>query len=229
MNFCQPGAGRGVASGREIPYGRDISTIERQTTERDYEADDVLVVDKRDQLRALAHDLRATLVALLRERARSTQELAEQLALPKGTVGHHLKVLERAGLIRVVRTRQVRAVTEKYYGRVAWLFVIRCADAPEATGPLSAAAPRRAAAREARARRPRGRYRGRAQLRLRERLLPEAGRCVAHAGRRCGVMRTSSSCGPASRSASSDPRSRRWRFLGSQSSVSMPVRSSSRC
>ncbi len=145
MNFCQPGAGRGVASGREIPYGRDISTIERQTTERDYEADDVLVVDKRDQLRALAHDLRATLVALLRERARSTQELAEQLALPKGTVGHHLKVLERAGLIRVVRTRQVRAVTEKYYGRVAWLFVIRCADAPEATGPLSAAALRRAA------------------------------------------------------------------------------------
>src|SRR6266542_2048703 len=118
MNFCQPGAGRGVASGREIPYGRDISTIERQTTERDYEADDVLVVDKRDQLRALAHDLRATLVALLRE---------------------------RAGSIRVVRTRQVRAVTEKYYGRVAWLFVIRCADAPEATGPLSAAALRRAA------------------------------------------------------------------------------------
>ncbi len=77
--------------------------------------------------------------------ATRTQELAEQLALPKGTVGHHLKVLERAGLIRVVRTRQVRAVTEKYYGRVAWLFVIRCADAPEATGPLSAAALRRAA------------------------------------------------------------------------------------
>jgi hypothetical protein len=37
-------------------------------------------------------------------------------------VGHHLKVLEAAGLIHVVRTRQVRAITEKYYGRVARLY-----------------------------------------------------------------------------------------------------------
>jgi DNA-binding transcriptional ArsR family regulator len=96
----------------------------------DYEADDVMVVSEHAQLRALADDLRAKLVALLRERAASTTELAVQLALPKGTVGHHLKVLERAGLIRVVRTRKVRAVTEKYYGRVARLFVIKSADAP---------------------------------------------------------------------------------------------------
>jgi DNA-binding transcriptional ArsR family regulator len=47
------------------------------------------------------------------------------LATPKGTVGHHLKTLERAGLIRVVRTRKVRALTEKYYGRVARLFVLK--------------------------------------------------------------------------------------------------------
>jgi DNA-binding transcriptional ArsR family regulator len=106
---------------------------------RDYEADDVLVVDKPDQLRALGDDLRATIIALLRERARSTQELSEQLELPKGTVGHHLKVLERAGLIRVVRTRQVRAVTEKYYGRVAWLFVIHASEAPDAARPMAAA------------------------------------------------------------------------------------------
>ena len=34
-------------------------------------------------------------------------------------------MLEKAGLIRVVRTRKVRALTEKYYGRVARLFVLR--------------------------------------------------------------------------------------------------------
>jgi len=34
-------------------------------------------------------------------------------------------VLERAELIRVVRTRKVRALTEKYYGRVAKLFVLK--------------------------------------------------------------------------------------------------------
>jgi DNA-binding transcriptional ArsR family regulator len=112
---------------------------EQEAAGRDYEAEDVLVVDKPDQLRALADDLRATLIALLRERARSTQELAEHLELPKGTVGHHLKVLERAGLIRVVRTRKVRALTEKYYGRVAWLFIIRSSDAPGGARPLAAA------------------------------------------------------------------------------------------
>ena len=48
--------------------------------------------------------------------------------MPKGTVGHHLKVLERAGLVHVVRTRRVRAVTEKYYGRVARLFLYKSCD-----------------------------------------------------------------------------------------------------
>ena len=52
--------------------------------------------------------------------------------LPKGTVGHHLKVLERAGLIRIVHTRQVRAVTEKFYGRVARLFLFQAEDPAEA-------------------------------------------------------------------------------------------------
>jgi DNA-binding transcriptional ArsR family regulator len=122
-----------------------MPTIEHAAPPRDYSADEVLVVDKPDQLRALADDLRATLVALLRERARSTQELSEELRVPKGTIGHHLKVLERAGLIRVVRTRKVRALTEKFYGRVAWLFVIRSEQAPETSPVLGAAAFRRAA------------------------------------------------------------------------------------
>jgi hypothetical protein len=43
-------------------------------------------------------------------------------------VGHHLKVLERGRLVRVVRTRKVRALTEKYYGRVARLFVLKTDD-----------------------------------------------------------------------------------------------------
>ncbi|HEU4973334.1 MAG TPA: winged helix-turn-helix domain-containing protein [Gaiellaceae bacterium] len=91
----------------------------------DYELDDVLVVEDPKQLRALGDTSRARIVMMLRERAASTSELATALDAPKGTVGHHLKVLEKAGLIRVVRTRKVRALTEKYYGRVARLFVLK--------------------------------------------------------------------------------------------------------
>lgn len=72
--------------------------------------------------------VRGRIVLLLRERAASTTELAAALGAPKGTVGHHVKVLERAGLIRVVATRRVRAVTERYYGRVARLFVMPADD-----------------------------------------------------------------------------------------------------
>jgi DNA-binding transcriptional ArsR family regulator len=95
----------------------------------DYPREGVLVVDDPVQLRALGAEVRARVVTLLRERAASVSELALVLGIPKGTVGHHVKVLEQAGLIRVVATRRVRAVTEKYYGRVASLFVLQSDDA----------------------------------------------------------------------------------------------------
>jgi DNA-binding transcriptional ArsR family regulator len=106
----------------------------------DYDAADVLVVREPEQLRALGDDLRAKIVVLLRERAASTSELAEKLGLPKGTVGHHVKVLEKAGLIRVVRTRKVRAVTERYYGRTARLFLFKSSDDAGSEGVRDVAA-----------------------------------------------------------------------------------------
>lgn len=75
-------------------------------------------MDRERVLSALADDFRLELLAMLRGRPASTTQLAATLRRPKGTVGYHLKVLERAGLVRVLRTRRVRAVTEKYYGSV---------------------------------------------------------------------------------------------------------------
>jgi DNA-binding transcriptional ArsR family regulator len=100
----------------------------------DYDLDDVLVVDQPEKLRALGDATRGRIIALLNQRAASTTELAPALDMPKGTVGHHLKVLEKVELVRVVRTRQVRALTEKYYGRVARLFVLKSIDPVEEFG-----------------------------------------------------------------------------------------------
>jgi DNA-binding transcriptional ArsR family regulator len=99
---------------------------------RDYEAADTMVVSGPEQLRALGDDVRGRIVGLLRDRAASATELAEALGMPKGTVAHHVKVLEKAGLIHVVATRRVRAVTERYYGRVARLFLIKSEDEADA-------------------------------------------------------------------------------------------------
>jgi len=84
-----------------------------------YAADDFVHAETPDQLKALGNQMRMTILDLLNERAASVTELANALSKPKGTVGYHVKVLEQAGFIRVVRTRKVRAMTEKFYGRVA--------------------------------------------------------------------------------------------------------------
>ena len=110
----------------------------------DYEAADTLIVAEPAQLRAMADPFRTQLIQLLRDRARSTQEISAELSIPKGTVGHHLKVLESAGLIRVVRTRKVRAVTEKFYGRTARLFLFQTED-PADSRAISAVTLRQAA------------------------------------------------------------------------------------
>ncbi|HEY8409129.1 MAG TPA: winged helix-turn-helix domain-containing protein [Gaiellaceae bacterium] len=94
----------------------------------DYDAPDVLVVREPEQLKALGDELRGRIVVMLRERAQSVSELAAKLEMPKGTVAHHVKVLESAGLLKVVRTRRVRALTESYYGRSARLFLYESAD-----------------------------------------------------------------------------------------------------
>ena len=85
----------------------------------DYDLDDLVVVTAPEQLRAVADPLRGTLLELLLERAATVTELAQAVDRPKSTVAYHVGLLVEAGLLRVVRTRRVRAIEERYYGRVA--------------------------------------------------------------------------------------------------------------
>ena len=84
----------------------------------DYELDDIVNASTNEQMKAVADDTRMDILNLLLEKAATVSQLADALGKPKGTVGYHAKVLGDAGLIRVVRTNKVRAMTEKYYGRV---------------------------------------------------------------------------------------------------------------
>ena len=89
----------------------------------DYSLEEELHLDDPSQYRALFEPTRQQIVSLLLERAATTSELADVLGRPKGTVGHHLKVLAEAGLVQVVRTERVRALEAKYYGRTARVFI----------------------------------------------------------------------------------------------------------
>ncbi|SDT14888.1 ArsR/SmtB family transcription factor [Microlunatus soli] len=90
----------------------------------DYELADRLELTTADQVRAIGDELRTTILGLLHERAATVTELATAVRRPKSTVAHHVGVLADAGLLRVVRTRRVRAIEERYYGRTARMFYI---------------------------------------------------------------------------------------------------------
>jgi DNA-binding transcriptional ArsR family regulator len=96
----------------------------------DYELADRLVVTRPAQLRAIADPLRATILDLLLERAATVAELAAAVRRPKSTVAHHVNVLVEAGMLRVVRTRRVRAIDERYYGRTARVFYVGVVNRP---------------------------------------------------------------------------------------------------
>lgn len=104
----------------------------------DYELDDMLVVSSSPQLRALSHDLRSTLLELVLERAATVSEMALAVGRPKSTVAYHVDLLVSAGLLKVVRTRRVRAIEERYYGRVARTIYIGALSSEEDLATVAA-------------------------------------------------------------------------------------------
>jgi DNA-binding transcriptional ArsR family regulator len=97
----------------------------------DYDLDEMVVVTAPQQLRALADPLRATILELLLERAATVTEMAQALDRPKSTIAYHVNLLVDVRLLRVVRTRRVRAIDERYYGRVARTLYIGVLTRPE--------------------------------------------------------------------------------------------------
>lgn len=96
--------------------------------------DDVLTITRPDQLHALSNATRWRIVGRLLDGPASVQELARALGTAKGTIGHHVRVLDAAGLIRIVERTRVRGVVEKRYARVARQFRLPEGEAAAAMG-----------------------------------------------------------------------------------------------
>lgn len=91
-----------------------------------------------EQFRAIGDGTRMRILGRLAQAPATILELAGELGMAKGTVGHHVGVLVDAGLIHVVEERRVRAVIERTYARVAAKFRIGddAGVAPPGAGPL---------------------------------------------------------------------------------------------
>jgi DNA-binding transcriptional ArsR family regulator len=89
-----------------------------------YDLEDLRVVTSSRELRAMADPLRTTILDLLLERGATVGELAAAVGRPKSSVAYHVGILVDAGMLRVVRTRKVRAIEERFYGRTARIFYV---------------------------------------------------------------------------------------------------------
>lgn len=101
----------------------------------DYDLVDRIIITKPAELRAIAHPLRSTILDLVLERAATVGELAAAVGRPKSTVAHHVQVLVDVGMLRVIRTRRVRAIDERFYGRTARLFFVGIVSKEDVTPP----------------------------------------------------------------------------------------------
>jgi DNA-binding transcriptional ArsR family regulator len=99
-----------------LTNGQESLTIERMPTD---DLPETFHVTTEEQLRAVSNLTRHKIMAVLRFEPATITQIAGQVGLAKGSSSYHVRLLERAGLVKVVRTRKVRGVTERYYAMAA--------------------------------------------------------------------------------------------------------------
>jgi DNA-binding transcriptional ArsR family regulator len=76
------------------------------------------------QLKALTDPLRLRVLEAFVQRQATTKQVAELLGEKPTKLYHHVQMLEEAGLLRLVETRQNRGTVEKHYRAVARDFTV---------------------------------------------------------------------------------------------------------
>jgi DNA-binding transcriptional ArsR family regulator len=94
-----------------------------------------LIITTAAQFKAIAEPTRSRILGIIQSQPATAKQIAARLSIAPGAAGHHLQVLEAAGLAQVVARRQVRGTVAQYYTRTARIFTY--ALSPEVTGGVS--------------------------------------------------------------------------------------------
>lgn len=82
-----------------------------------------LIIRTEQQLKAISDPFRSRILGIIQHQPATAKQIANRLGASPGTIGHHLHVLEAAGLAQVVARRLVRGTVAKYYTRTARIFI----------------------------------------------------------------------------------------------------------
>lgn len=84
-----------------------------------FEPAEVFVIEDLETLRACLHPLRLAILEVLQDQALNVAQVGERLGIQSTTLYYHVRELEKAGLIRLVRTAIESGIQTKYYRAVA--------------------------------------------------------------------------------------------------------------
>jgi DNA-binding transcriptional ArsR family regulator len=94
-----------------------------------------LSINTAQQFKAFSDPIRSRILGIIQNQPATAKQIADRLGATPGAIGHHLHVLESAGLAQVVARRLVRGIVANYYTRTARIFKF---DLPrELTGDTS--------------------------------------------------------------------------------------------
>jgi DNA-binding transcriptional ArsR family regulator len=82
-----------------------------------------LLLNTAQQFKAIGDQTRWRILDYIQHRPATAKQIADSLKMSPGTIGHHLQVLEAAGLAQVVARRMVHGIVAKYYTRTARIFI----------------------------------------------------------------------------------------------------------
>jgi DNA-binding transcriptional ArsR family regulator len=94
-----------------------------------------LVINTVQQFKAISDPTRSRILGIIQNQPATAKQIADRLGASPGAIGHHLHVLEAAGLAQLVARRLVRGIVANFYTRTARIFKY---DLPrEVTGDTS--------------------------------------------------------------------------------------------
>ncbi len=81
-----------------------------------------LYITTTQHLKAFSDPTRSRILGIIQNQPATAKQIADRLGATPGAIGHHLHVLEAAGLAKVVARRLVRGIVANYYTRTARIF-----------------------------------------------------------------------------------------------------------
>lgn len=90
-----------------------------------------------EQYRAITDPTRTRILNIVQLTPATAKQIADRLGASPGAIGHHLHVLEEAGLVQVSARRLVRGIVANYYTRTARVFMFELPEELAGAEPVN--------------------------------------------------------------------------------------------